>query len=148
VTATSEVAKPTGGTKKSSLLVAVPFAVVTAIFPEPLNVGTLVEILVEVAELTKAFVILSLVLFLVAVVSKFVPVTVILVPLVPMVGEIAEIVGVEEDVTVKEVALETEFPETVTWMTPVVAPLGTVVIIRVAVEEVTVAAVPLKVTVF
>jgi hypothetical protein len=147
VTATSEVVKPGGGTKKSSVLVAVPFAVVTEIFPELPNVGTLVEILVEVAELTRVFVIFSLVLFFVAVVSKFVPVTVIPVPLVPMVGEIAEIVGVAADVTVKDVSLETEFPETVTWMTPVVAPLGTVVVILVAVEAVTVAAVPLKVTV-
>ena len=96
------------------MLVAVPFGVVTEIFPEPLNVGTLVEMLVEVAELTSVFVILSFVLFLRAVVSKFVPVTVMLVPPVPIVGEIAEMVGAAEDVTVKDVALETEFPETVT----------------------------------
>ena len=114
MTATSEVVKPAGGTKKSSLLVAVPFAVVTEIFPEPLNVGTLVEILVEVAEVAKVFVILSFVLFLVAVVSKFVPVIVIPVPATPIVGDIAEIVGVAEVVTVKFVLLETEVAETVT----------------------------------
>jgi hypothetical protein len=69
------------------------------------------------------------------------------VPLVPIVGEILLIVGAVEVVTVKDVLLETVLPETVTWITPVVAPLGTVVVILVAVEALTVAAVPLNVTV-
>jgi hypothetical protein len=68
VTATSEVATPAGGTKKSAVLTAVPFGVVTETFPEPVT-GTLVEILVEVAELTRVFVIFSFVLFFEAVVS-------------------------------------------------------------------------------
>ena len=129
------------------MLTAVPFGVVTDTLPELLTVGTVVEILVEVAEVTVAFVMLSLVLLLEAVVWKFVPLIVRLVPVVPVVGERLLIVGALELVTVNEVLLETETAETVTWITPVVAPLGTVVTICVAVEEVTVAAVPLNVTV-
>ena len=103
-----------GGTKKSSVLTAVPFGVFTETFPEPLTVGTLVEILVEVAELTVVLATLIFVLFFAAVVSKFVPLIVKLVPEAPIVGVKLVIVGAVEDVTVKDVLLETEFPETVT----------------------------------
>ena len=120
----------------------------TETFPEPLIVGTVVEILVEVAELTVEFVILNLVLFFDAVVSKFVPLMVTLVPEAPMVGDRLVIVGAVDAATVNEVLLETEPAEVVTLIAPVVAPLGTVVTSSVAVAEVTVAVVPLKVTVF
>ena len=119
----------------------------TETFPGPLTGGTVVEILVEVAELTVEAVILNLVLFLEAVVSKFVPLMVTLVPAGPMVGDKLEIVGALEAATVNEVLLETEPPGVVTLITPVVAPLGTVVTSSVAVAEDTVAVVPLKVTV-
>ena len=50
-------------------------------------------------------------------------------------------------VTMKLVELELVFPATVTAIGPVVAPTGTVVVIVVEVLAVTIAAVPLKVTV-
>ena len=130
------------------MLTAVPLGVLTEIFPEPLIEGTLVEILVEVAELTMAFVILNFVLSFEAVVSKFVPVIVTLVPAAPIVGDKLVIVGALEAATVKFVLLETVPAEVVTAITPVVAPVGTVVEICVAVDAVTVAVTPLKVTVF
>ena len=66
----------------------------------------------------------------------------------PIVGEKLVIVGAPDpEVTVKFTALDTGLPVVATEIRPVVAPLGTVVTIFVAVEETTVAAVPLKVTV-
>jgi hypothetical protein len=130
------------------VLTAAPFGVLTAIFPEPLINGTLVEMLVALAELTTAWVILNFVLFFEAVVSKLVPLTVTLVPEAPIVGVKLLIVGALEAETVKEVLLETEPAEVVTLIGPVVAPVGTVVTICVAVAEATVAVTPLNVTVF
>ena len=66
----------------------------------------------------------------------------------PIVGERLVIVGVPEATTVKEALLETEPAEVVTEINPVVAPVGTVVTIFVAVDETTVADAPLNVTVF
>jgi hypothetical protein len=66
VKATSAGPLGVGGIKKSSVLVAVPFGVLTDNFPEPLRDGTVVEILESVAELTTALVILNLVLFFTA----------------------------------------------------------------------------------
>lgn len=63
-------------------------------------------------------------------------------------GEKLVIVGAFEEATVKEVALETDPDDVVTEIKPVVAPEGTVVTICVAVDDVTVAETPLKVTVF
>jgi len=70
------------------------------------------------------------------------------VPLVPIVGVKLLIVGASDELTVNELLLDADPPGAVTAITPVVAPDGTVVTIRVAVEEVTVAVTPLKVTVF
>jgi hypothetical protein len=71
------------------------------------------------------------------------------VPGVPAVGEKLLMVGVPETATtVNGTVLDTGLPVVATEIAPVVAPVGTVVTILVAVEETTVAAVPLKVTVF
>lgn len=71
------------------------------------------------------------------------------VPGAPALGEKLLIVGVPEAATtVKATALDTGLPEVATEIRPVVAPVGTVATILVAVAETTVAAVPLKVTVF
>jgi len=70
------------------------------------------------------------------------------VPLVPIVGVKLLIVGVSDELTVNELLLDADPPGAVTEITPVVAPDGTVVTIRVALEELTVAVTPLKVTVF
>ena len=86
-------------------------------------------------------------LLLNAVVSKLVPLIETEVPLVPIVGVKLVIVGALELTTVKLVALEIDPAGEVTLITPVVAPEGTLVTIFVAVDEVTVAAVPLNVTV-
>src|SRR6266852_5849903 len=68
---------------------------------------------------------------------------------VAIVGENPVIVGVSaDDITVNGALLDTEPPGVTTLMGPVVAPAGTVVTIRVAVDEVTVPAAPLKATLF
>jgi len=67
----------------------------------------------------------------------------------PIVGEKLLMVGAPEAATtVKATALETGLPVVATEITPVVAPVGTVVMIFVALDETTVAVTPLKVTVF
>ena len=91
--------------------------------------------------------VLNRVLLLNAVVSKLVPLIETEVPLVPIVGVKLLIVGALELTTVKLVALEIDPAGEVTLIKPVVAPEGTLVTILVAVDEVTVAAVPLNVTV-
>jgi hypothetical protein len=83
-----------------------------------------------------------------AVVLKFVPEIVTDVATTPCVGETLVIVGAADALTVKALALVAEPDGVVTTIVPVVAPEGTLVTISVVVEEVTVAAVPLKVTVF
>src|SRR5262245_29566503 len=71
------------------------------------------------------------------------------VPAAPIVGEKALIVGAPvEAVTTKDVALVAEPAGVVTASGPVVAPDGTLTTSCVAVAEVTLAAIPLKVTVF
>jgi hypothetical protein len=57
-------------------------------------------------------------------------------------------VGAAELLTIKDMLLVAEPEGEVTAMEPVAAPDGTLVTTRVAVEEVTVAATPLNVTVF
>ena len=54
VTLTSLAVIPDGRTKKSSVLVVDPFGVANVIRPEPPKAGTVVDTLVEVAELTEA----------------------------------------------------------------------------------------------
>jgi hypothetical protein len=82
---------------------------------------------------------------LAAVVLKFVPVMVTEVPTGPLVGTKLVIVG--GVVTVKEPPLVAVRPPTATVTVPVVAPLGTVTTSCVPVAEVTVAEVPLNLTV-
>ena len=134
--------------KKSALLTALPLGVATEIRPEPVNDGTEVEILVAVAELTKADMTLNLTRSLVGAVSKFVPLIVTAVPAVPIVGVKLVMVGSIDALTVKGVLLVAEPAGVVTAINPEVAPDGTLVTISVAVAAVTVAATPLKVTAF
>jgi len=54
VTSTSVAVYGDGGTKKSAVLVALPAGVATEIRPEVARLGTLVEMAVVVAELTRA----------------------------------------------------------------------------------------------
>ena len=69
-------------------------------------------------------------------------------PATPIVGEKPLIVGGSGTVSGKGVSLVPEPDGLVTAIGPVVAPAGTVTLILVVVDEATVAAVPLKVTVF
>ena len=137
-----------GGMKKSAVLVALPCAVATDIRPEALAVGTVVEMEVEVAELSSVDLMLTRTRFLLAVRSKFVPEMVTGVPAKPIVGVNPVIVGAALGATVNGNALVAEPLGVVTPIGPVVAPDGTVVTIRVPVDEATVAAVPLNCTVF
>jgi len=77
-----------------------------------------------------------------------VPVTETAVPGVPIVGLKLVIPGRLELVTVKGVLLVADPLGVVTSISPVVAPLGTLATICVLVDEITVAAVPLNITVF
>lgn len=104
------------------------------------------EILVKVAEVTPAGVMFNLVSSL-ARISKFVPVRVTAVAAKPTLGVKLVIVGAPLDaVTVNEALLVADPLGAVTLMEPVVAPDGTVTTNCVAVAEVTVADVPLKLT--
>ena len=76
---------------------------------------------------------------------KLVPTMVTVVPIVPYVGVNEVIVG-RGVITVKFVGLTEVKPFTVTVMTPVVEPNGTVVVMLVAVLTVTLVRVPLKAT--
>ncbi len=81
--------------------------------------------------------------------SKFVPLTVTAAPGVPIVGVKPVIVGASAAVpTTKGVLLVADPSGVVTAIVPLVAPAGTLVVIDVAVDAVTVAGVPLNVTVF
>jgi len=82
-------------------------------------------------------------------VSKFVPVTVTAVLGIPMVGLKLEIVGIPFELDTVNAELLVAVPEgAVTLMVPVVAPVGTLVTIWVAEADVTVAVMPLNLTVF
>src|SRR6266852_624837 len=80
--------------------------------------------------------------------SKFVPVTITGVPAVPLGGLKPVIVGASLAVTTNCALLVADPDGDETVIKPVVAVLGTVVVIWVAVEELTVAATPLNLTVF
>ena len=104
---------------------------------------------VVVAELRMARARLNITLLLASAVSKFVPVMVTAVPGTPMVGLNAAMAGTSgAAVTVKRVVLVAEPVGVVTVIGPDAAPDGTVVTIRVAVAEITVAGMPLNVTAF
>lgn len=122
--------------------VTVPPGVVTAIVPVVAPAGIVAVICVaEVAVKVVAAVPLKVT----AVVPvKFVPVSVTVAPLAPLEGVKEVIVGA--GTTVKLVALVAVPPGVVTAIVPVVAPVGTVAVIVVALALKVVAAVPLKLT--
>src|SRR5215217_2447120 len=134
--------------KKSALLTALPAGVVTEIRPDVPPVGTLAPMLMAVAVLTCAKVLLKTTRLFAAVASKLVPLMVTAVPAVPMFGVKLVIVGVAEAVTVNGVLLVARPIGVLTVIEPVVAPAGTLVTICVGVAELTVAVVPLNLTVF
>ncbi len=140
-----------GTTKKSIALCAVPPGVVTDTFPDVAPTGTCTPRLVADAVLTAATlaVVRSNTLSFVGTGSNSVPVIVKASPAAPAFGVKPVIVGAPlVAVTSKLVALVAEPPGAVTAMLPVVAPGGTVTVSSNADASVTVAAVPLKVTVF
>jgi hypothetical protein len=125
-------------------LLATPPTVTTTL-PVVAPVGTFVAMLVVLQLVTVAAVPLNVTALLPCVGPKFVPVIVTAVPTGPEVGFRFVIVGVDT-VTVKLTPL-LAVPPTVTTTFPVVAPLGTAVAMLVVLQLVTVAAVPLNVTV-
>jgi len=122
--------------------------VATEIRPDVAAEGTLVAIVVSDAELTTELVMLNFTLLLAGTSSKLAPVMLTAVPAIPIVGENPVMVGAPVGPTVKFVLLVAEPAGVVTAIGPVVAADGTLVTICVAVDEVTVAAVPLNFTVF
>jgi hypothetical protein len=118
---------------------------VTTTFPVVAPVGTLTTIVVALQVVGAAGVPLNVTVLLPWLAAKFVPVIVTGVPIVPEFGFRLVIVGAGWT-TVKLTALLVR-PATVTTTPPVVAPEGTVVVILVAVQVVTVATVPLNLTV-
>src|ERR1700746_2933849 len=130
-------------TGKLTPLLATPPPVTTT-FPVVAPVGTDVAMLVALQLVTVAVVPLKVTVLVPCVDPKFVPVIVTAVPTGPKVVERLVIVGAE-GVTVKLPPLLAP-PPTVTTTLPVVAPLGTEVERLVALQLVTVAVVPLKVT--
>jgi len=132
-----------GSTVKFEPLVAVTPFTVTVIGPVPAPAGTFVVILVVVNVFTEAGIPLN---ETEGVVRKFVPVIVTGVPTAPLPGLKTEIVG--DANTVKLSALTSVMPLTVTDIFPVVAPEGTIAVMLVEVEEVTLARTPLNLTIF
>jgi hypothetical protein len=138
--------------KKSPELTAAPDGVATVICPEARTDGALVVIVVEVEAETGDCVAAKTTWLSAGVGEKFVPVMVTLVPEAPIVGVKLVIVGgaagAPAFVTVNDAVLVAEPLDVVTVITPVVALPGTLVTIWVVVATVTVADVPLNVTVF
>lgn len=129
-------------TVKFPAVVAVPPAVVTEILPVVAPVGTAVVIWVALVTVKVAEVLLN---FTAVAPVKLVPVMVTGVLTGPAVGAKPEIVG-GVTVTVKLEADVAVPPGVVTEIVPLVAPVGTVVVICVALATENVAAVPLKLT--
>ena len=115
--------------------------------PEVAPVGTVVVRDVGEATVTMERVPLNSTLLAEVALSKLLPEIVTVVPAEPIVGVKLLMTGASEP-TVKGVLLFTVPAEVVTEIGPVVAPAGTLVRICVAVDEVTVATVPLNLTVF
>ena len=122
-----------------------PFSV-NEIVPVDAPTGTEVVILVEVEAVTTAATPLNSTTLLVGVVLKLFPEMITDAPTAPLAGLNPVIDGVGS--TVKSLTLVTVTPLTVTEIFPKVAPAGTVVVMLVAVEEETAAAIPLKRTTF
>ena len=147
--ATSATTYGDGGTMKSLADTAVPAAVLILSGPDPVLVGTTAVTVVVVAPVGGVKVLLNRVwLFVAVVASKFVPVIVTDVPGTAEVGEKLEIVGESRAPTTNDVADVSEPLGLVTDIVPVVAADGTVTVRLVVVDALTVADVPLNVTVF
>ncbi len=131
-------------TVKLTPLLATP-PTVTTTFPVMAPVGTDVARLVPLQLVTVAAVPLNVTVLVPCVDPKFAPVIVTAVPTGPEVADRLVITGAEVGVTAKFTPLLTT-PPTVTTTFPVVAPVGTDVARLVALQLVTVAAVPLNVT--
>lgn len=116
-------------------LVPVSDPTVTVMTPEVAPAGTTAAMLVAVLAVTVAVVPLNFTVLLAGVVLKFDPVMVTVVPIKPLIGLNVVTVGAVREITVKLVVLVTLFPFTVTWIGPVVAPIGTLVVMLVAVLE-------------
>jgi len=129
-------------TVKSELLDTVmPFNVIV-IFPVVAPEGTVVLMLVDVAAVTTLVTPLNLITLLAAVVLKFVPAMLTTAPGAPLSGVKLTIDGVGRIEKLPELVIVT--PLVVTETGPVEVPAGTVTVMDVAVEAVTVAATPLK----
>jgi hypothetical protein len=129
-----------GNTVKFDELVMVIPLDPTEIGPFTAPAGTVVVMLVAFEEVTFAMPPLN---ETVGVPLKFVPEIITVAPIAPLIGLKPVIVGVSRTVKFEEVEIVT--PLTVTKILPDVAPAGTVVVMLVAVEEETKAAIPLKV---
>src|SRR5882762_1462350 len=132
----------TGTTVKLDPLLFTPLANTTT-FPVVAPLGTVVAILVALQLVTVAAVPLNFTVPLPCVAPKFVPVIVTAAPTAPVVIDRLVMLGAETTVKLDPL-LFTPLANTTTL--PVVAPEGTVVAILVALQLVTVAAVPLKLT--
>jgi hypothetical protein len=132
-------------TVKSEVLMAVREFTVTEILPVEAPGGTVVVMLAEVDAVTVAAVPLKATVLFAGVVLKLVPVIVTIAPTTSLAGAKPVMVGAGV-ITVKSEALVVLRKSTETETLPVVAPTGTVVVMLVAVDTVTVARVPLKVT--
>jgi hypothetical protein len=106
-------------------------ATVTVTLPVVAPVGTVVVSVVEVAAVTVAVVVLNLTVFADGVVEKFVPVMVTEAPIAPVVGDNELIVGVRRTVKAMPLLLT---PLALMTTLPVDAPVGTVVVMLVAVQ--------------
>ena len=133
-----------GNTVKFVALVSVTPLTVNVILPVVAPAGTVATMLVVVDDVTTAATPLNSTSLLPGVVLKFVPVIVIEAPTAPLEGLNPVMVGVAK--TVKFETLNIVTPLTVTEILPEVAPAGTVVVILLFVDEVTVAVVPLNFT--
>jgi hypothetical protein len=131
--------------KLVALLMVTPLTV-TVIFPEVAAFGTITVILVEVEETTTAFTPLNLTTLLAGVGLKFVPVIVIVADTALLIGVISTIVG--EANTIKLVVVVRVIPFTVTEIGPVRAPIGTIALILVVVDDIMSATIPLNDTTF
>ena len=134
-----------GITVKFTPLLAAPLTLTTT-FPVVAPAGTDVAMLVALQLVTVAVVPLKVTVLVPCVAPKFVPVIVTAVPTGPEVADRLAMIGVVDAATVKFTPLLAT-PPTLTTTFPVVAPAGTDVAMLVALQLVTVAVVPLKVTV-
>src|SRR5947209_5835884 len=130
-----------GTTVKLLPLLAAPDTVTTT-FPVVAPLGTVATMLVALQLVAVAVVVLNLTVLVPCVSPKFQPVIVTDAPTAPVVGDRLVMLGV----TVKGLPLLST-PLACTTTFPVVAPAGTVVAILVALHVVTVAVVPLNLTV-